>query len=70
MELKLVYRVLRKISDWSVGGFYSEVHVEGQENVRRDGPLIMYADPLYLGILFISCSLFAVRMAWNSSFDC
>ncbi|KAF8066653.1 glycerol-3-phosphate-1-acyltransferase [Lyophyllum atratum] len=41
MELKVVYRILRKISDWSVSGFYSEVHVEGQENVRRDGPLII-----------------------------
>ncbi|KAF9456312.1 hypothetical protein BDZ94DRAFT_1177998 [Collybia nuda] len=41
MELKIVYRVLRKISDWTLGGFYSEVHVEGQENVPRAGPLII-----------------------------
>ncbi|KAG6918108.1 hypothetical protein DXG01_016562 [Tephrocybe rancida] len=41
MDLKLVYRVLRKISDWSIGGFYSDVYVEGQENVSEDGPLII-----------------------------
>ncbi|KAJ3728271.1 hypothetical protein C8R42DRAFT_653330 [Lentinula raphanica] len=32
-ELQLVYRILRKISDWSVSGYYSEVLVEGSENV-------------------------------------
>ncbi|KAF8882119.1 hypothetical protein BD779DRAFT_1544035 [Infundibulicybe gibba] len=43
MELKLVYRILRKISDWTLAGFYSEVYVEGQENVMKDGPLIVAA---------------------------
>ncbi|KAJ3740452.1 hypothetical protein DFH05DRAFT_1508887 [Lentinula detonsa] len=33
MELQLVYRILRKISDWSVTGYYSEILVEGSENV-------------------------------------
>lgn len=47
MELKIVYRILRKISDWSVGGFYSEVYVEGHENMTRDKPLIMYV-PHYI----------------------
>ncbi|KAE9392375.1 hypothetical protein BT96DRAFT_1000396 [Gymnopus androsaceus JB14] len=32
MELQLVYRILRKISDWTVAGYYSEVLVLGQEN--------------------------------------
>lgn len=41
MELKLVYRILRKISDWTVEGYYSETYIEGQENVPGDGPLIM-----------------------------
>lgn len=41
MELKLVYRVLRQISEWSVQGFYSEVCVTGKENVEPDGPLII-----------------------------
>ncbi|TFK50350.1 hypothetical protein OE88DRAFT_1808699 [Heliocybe sulcata] len=43
MELKLVYRVLRKISDWALSEFYSEVYVEGQENVPQAGPLIVVA---------------------------
>ena len=42
MELKLVYRVLRKISDWTLAGFFSEVYIEGHQNVAKDGPLIMY----------------------------
>ncbi|KAI0653947.1 glycerol-3-phosphate-1-acyltransferase [Cubamyces menziesii] len=40
MELKLVYRGLRQISDWALR-FYSEVHVDGVENVPPDGPLII-----------------------------
>ncbi|KZT25959.1 acyltransferase [Neolentinus lepideus HHB14362 ss-1] len=43
MELKLVYRILRKISDWSLSEFYSEVYVEGQDNVPQAGPLIIVA---------------------------
>ncbi|KAF9562082.1 glycerol-3-phosphate O-acyltransferase [Agrocybe pediades] len=41
MELKLVYRILRKISDWTVAGYYSETYIEGQENVPKEGPLII-----------------------------
>jgi hypothetical protein len=41
MELKLVYRALRKISEWTLGGFYEEVYVDGQEHVPKDGPLIV-----------------------------
>ncbi|KAI0360695.1 glycerol-3-phosphate-1-acyltransferase [Trametes cingulata] len=40
MELKLVYRGLRQVSDWALR-FYSEIYVDGQENVPRDGPLII-----------------------------
>ncbi|KAK0475829.1 acyltransferase [Armillaria novae-zelandiae] len=39
----LVYRILRQLSDWTVDGFYSEVYVEGAENVPKDGPLIIAA---------------------------
>jgi hypothetical protein len=42
MELKLVYRTLRKISDWAVARFYSEIYVDGIENVPEKTPLIMY----------------------------
>ncbi|KAK0216874.1 hypothetical protein IW262DRAFT_1507360, partial [Armillaria fumosa] len=41
--LKLVYRILRQLSHWTVDGFYSEVYVEGDENVPKDGPLIIAA---------------------------
>ncbi len=40
MELKLVFRGLRQISDWALR-YYSEAYVDGKENVPRDGPLIM-----------------------------
>ncbi|KAI0717400.1 acyltransferase [Cerioporus squamosus] len=39
-ELKLVYRGLRQISDWALH-FYSDIYVDGQENVPPDGPLII-----------------------------
>ncbi|PCH38936.1 acyltransferase [Wolfiporia cocos MD-104 SS10] len=42
MGLRLVYRTLRKFSDWALM-FYSEVHVDGIENVPQDGPLIVVA---------------------------
>ena len=41
METKIVYHALRKISKWVLDGFYSEIYVSGQENVPRDGPLIV-----------------------------
>ncbi|TDL20309.1 acyltransferase [Rickenella mellea] len=41
MAVKIVYRVLRKISDWALWAFYSEVCIEGEENVPEDGPLIL-----------------------------
>ena len=37
----LAYRFLRKISDWTMAGFYSEVYVTGQENVPQHGPIIL-----------------------------
>ncbi|KAH7915532.1 hypothetical protein BJ138DRAFT_1054610 [Hygrophoropsis aurantiaca] len=43
MQPMLVYRFLRKVSDWTMSGFYSEVLVTGQENVPSDGPLIIAA---------------------------
>ncbi|KAJ3524857.1 hypothetical protein NMY22_g10822 [Coprinellus aureogranulatus] len=42
MELKLVYRFLRQVSDWVVDNYYSEVVVDGAENVPLHGPIIMY----------------------------
>ncbi|KAJ7594960.1 hypothetical protein C8J56DRAFT_928097 [Mycena floridula] len=43
MELKLVYRFLRKVSEWTINGYYSEVEVLGYENVPKDGPIILAA---------------------------
>ncbi|KAL5532462.1 hypothetical protein ACEPAF_6032 [Sanghuangporus sanghuang] len=40
-ELKLIYRILRLISDWALSGFFSEVCVEGVENVESEGALIL-----------------------------
>ena len=40
-ELKLVYRTLRLISDWALVYFYSDVYVEGIENVDPEGALIL-----------------------------
>ncbi|KAL0579986.1 hypothetical protein V5O48_001989 [Marasmius crinis-equi] len=41
VELKIVYRILRKISDWTLAGYYDEVEVYGHENVPQEGPLIL-----------------------------
>jgi len=41
MPVKIVYRILRKISDWALWGLYSEVSVEGQRNVPLRGPLLL-----------------------------
>jgi glycerol-3-phosphate O-acyltransferase/dihydroxyacetone phosphate acyltransferase len=47
MELRLVYRILRKISEWALVDFYSEVYVDdGQQTqtirVPKDAPIILY----------------------------
>ncbi|KAJ6494808.1 hypothetical protein C8R47DRAFT_974336 [Mycena vitilis] len=41
MELRLVYRILRKVSDWALANFYSEVYVVGEQNVPKETPLII-----------------------------
>lgn len=40
-ELRLVYRTLRLISDWTLQHFYSEVYIGGAENVEEHGALIL-----------------------------
>lgn len=52
MKLELVYRALRKISYWTVHGFYSEVHIEDDGNLPRKGPLIMSVSFHYQSHLF------------------
>ncbi|KAF7312287.1 Glycoside hydrolase family 5 protein [Mycena indigotica] len=43
MELHVVYRILRKISEWaSVDGYYfSEVYVNGEQSVPKNTPIIL-----------------------------
>jgi glycerol-3-phosphate O-acyltransferase/dihydroxyacetone phosphate acyltransferase len=41
MDFMLVYIILRNISDCSLTNFYTDVHVDGAENVPKDGPLLM-----------------------------
>ncbi|KAI0916264.1 hypothetical protein AcV5_003250 [Taiwanofungus camphoratus] len=40
MVFKFVYRALRQASDWALG-FYSEIQVDGVENVPKYGPVIV-----------------------------
>ena len=39
-DTKIIHRVIRKIAGWAVISFFSEVHVIGEENVPRTGPII------------------------------
>ncbi|KAJ7127013.1 hypothetical protein C8R44DRAFT_780182 [Mycena epipterygia] len=42
MELRLVYRILRKVSDWALVSFYSEVYVDsGEQDFPKDTPVII-----------------------------
>ncbi|TFY76611.1 hypothetical protein EWM64_g7401 [Hericium alpestre] len=43
MQLMLVYRFLRQISEWTLSDFYTEVYVKGTENVPLDGPVLLLA---------------------------
>jgi hypothetical protein len=41
MQPNLVYRILRKTADLTIENFFSEVYVEGRENVSNDALIIM-----------------------------
>ncbi|KAJ7773248.1 glycerol-3-phosphate-1-acyltransferase [Mycena metata] len=42
MELRIVYRILRKVSDWALVSFYSETYVDsGEQNVPKNTPIII-----------------------------
>ncbi|KAL1687449.1 hypothetical protein GGG16DRAFT_116940 [Schizophyllum commune] len=43
MEPKLVYRCLRQLSVWATDNYYSDVAVEGADNVPETGPVILAA---------------------------
>ncbi|TFL03121.1 glycerol-3-phosphate-acyltransferase [Pterulicium gracile] len=42
-ELKVLHRVIRKLANWAVLSFFTEMHVIGSENVPMDGPVIITA---------------------------
>ncbi|KIJ49336.1 hypothetical protein M422DRAFT_224945 [Sphaerobolus stellatus SS14] len=55
----LLHRVIRKLATWSVWSFYRDIHVVGEENIPRDGPVIvvcthhnMLIDPAVLSATF------------------
>jgi hypothetical protein len=52
MDFMIVYVILRKIADWSLSHFYTAVHIDGRENVPKDGPLLMYVRSSPLSSLF------------------
>lgn len=62
MQLKLVYRFLRKILDWMVDGFYSEVYLEAQQHVTEDLSSCVF-------ILNISSGYRGISNSYNAS-DC
>lgn len=38
---KIIHRVIRRVAGWAVISFFTEIRVIGEENVPRDGPLIV-----------------------------
>lgn len=50
-ELKVLHRVIRKLANWAVLSFFTEMHVIGSENVPMDGPVIMYVYLLWVLLL-------------------
>ncbi|EKM54873.1 uncharacterized protein PHACADRAFT_124278 [Phanerochaete carnosa HHB-10118-sp] len=58
-EAKIIHRIIRRVAGWAVVSFFSEVHVIGEENVPRDGPIVVTAthhnmviDPCVLSYAF------------------
>ena len=41
MPVGLLHSAIRKVASTALAGFFREVHVIGDENVPRDGPLIV-----------------------------
>lgn len=42
-DAKILHRVIRQLAGWAVWSFFTEVHIIGEENVPRTGPLIVTA---------------------------
>lgn len=37
----ILHRVIRRLAGCAIWSFFSEVHIIGEENVPKDGPLIV-----------------------------
>ena len=40
-ENKLLHRAIRQLAGWAIWSFFSEVHLIGEENVPKEGPMIV-----------------------------
>ncbi len=41
-----MHRVIRRVAGWAVWSFFADVHIIGEENVPKDGPLIVCVSQL------------------------
>jgi hypothetical protein len=48
-DSKVLHRVIRRLAGLAVWSFFTELHVIGEENVPRDGPIIVYVSNLFGG---------------------
>jgi glycerol-3-phosphate O-acyltransferase / dihydroxyacetone phosphate acyltransferase len=37
----VLHRIIRRLAGWAVWSFFTEVHVIGEENVPKEGPIIV-----------------------------
>ncbi|KAI0784612.1 hypothetical protein C8Q75DRAFT_699868, partial [Abortiporus biennis] len=58
-DSKVIHRVIRKVAGWAVVAFFTEIRVIGEENVPKNGPIIVTAthhnmmlDPAILSFAF------------------
>lgn len=73
-DTKFVYRTLRLISDWALVGFYSDVCVQGENNVRQKGALILcpchHNEILDIGTLCEQIVIFCAEDANHCTCSC
>jgi len=53
--------IYRAISDWTLDQFYSEVYIDGRDNIPCDGPVIMYAGYTF-DVAFVTNFLQALQL--------
>jgi len=40
-DTKVLHIIIRKLCDWALSSFFTEIRVIGGENVPKDGPIIV-----------------------------